>query len=85
MHRYLKLVPLADTISDEEMDELREEQRKRHAELYGIPAAIPGEDSEDDEKDLCEPVLLADTGDTSADGQDFQLSDELVDDSGDLL
>ena len=91
MHRYLKLVPLCDAISDEEMETLREEQRKRHEELYGIPtAAIPGEEQDDDESDLGEPQLIADTGDTSADGGDFQTSDETMggsdsSDSDDLL
>ena len=76
MHRYLKLVPLGDTISDEEMDKLREEQRKRHEELYGIPSSgIPGED---EEGEIVEPQLIADTGDTSADGDDVQLSDETM-------
>jgi len=71
MHRYIKLVPLADTLSDEEMDKLREEQRKKHEELYGIPpGGIPGEEGDDD-SDLNEPKLVADTGDTSADGEDM--------------
>ena len=48
-----------------------EEQRKRHEELYGIPASgIPGEEN-DDEDDLGEPQLIADTGDNSADGSDL--------------
>ena len=91
MHRYLKLVPLCDAISDEEMERLREDQRKKHEELYGIPAsALPGEE-QDDESDLGEPQLIADTGDTSADGADFLNSDEtmgavdLGGDSDDLL
>ena len=76
MHRYLKLVPLCDAISDEEMEQLREEQRKRHEELYGIPSSgIPGED---EEGEIVEPQLIADTGDTSADGDDVQLSDETM-------
>ena len=78
MHRYLKLVPLTDPISDEEMEKLREEQRKRHAELYGIPTSgVPGEEN-DDESDLGEPQLLPDTGDTSADGTDLVTADEAV-------
>ena len=84
LHRYLKLVPLCDTISDEDMEKLREEQRKRHEELYGIPASgIPGEEEDDD--DLGEPVLIADTGDKSADGDDLQTADEIVDGSGEDL
>ena len=77
MHRYLKLVPLTEPISDEEMEKLREEQRKKHAELYGIPTSVPGEEN-DDESDLGEPQLLPDTGDTSADGIDLVTSDEVV-------
>ena len=87
MHRYLKLVPLSEPIPDEEMDKLREEQRKRHEELYGIPASgIPGEENDDD-SDLGEPQLLPDTGDTSADGADLVTADEAVtpSDGGDNL
>ena len=82
MHRYLKLVPQCEAISDAEMEKLREEQRKRHAELYGIPTSgVPGEEN-DDESDLeLSPQLLPDTGDTSADGGDIQLADEVVTDS----
>jgi DNA-directed RNA polymerase subunit beta' len=83
LHRYLKLVPYGDPISDEEMEKLREEQRKRHEELYGIPASgIPGE--EDDEDDL-QMQLVNDTGDTSADGVDVQTADEMVVSDGDDL
>ena len=80
LHRYLKLVPLCETISDEEMEKLKEEQRKRHEALYGIPTSgIPGEeDDDDDDSDLSEPILIPDDGDTSADGQDIVSSDELV-------
>jgi DNA-directed RNA polymerase subunit beta' len=50
LHRHLKLVPLCDTISDEEMDQLREEQRKRHEELYGIPSSgLPGEENDNED------------------------------------
>ena len=78
LHRYLKLVPLCETISDEEMERLREEQRKRHEALYGIPTSgIPGEENDDDD-DLGEPVLLRDTGDDSADGAGVVTADEAV-------
>ena len=77
LHRYLKLVPLCETISDEEMDKLREEQRKRHEELYGIPTSgIPGE--EDDEEDDLQMPLVPDTGDNSADSPDLKMADELA-------
>ena len=89
MHRYLKLVPLCETISDEEMDQLRAEQRKRYEELYGIPAGgIPGEEDDDDESDMQEQSLLADDGDTSADGasgdEDNQLVGDLLGDGADI-
>ena len=84
LHRYLKLVPLCDAISDEDMEQLREEQRKRHEELYGIPASgLPGEEN-DDESDLGDPILVPDNGDTSADGGDIQNADEVVSDDGGL-
>jgi hypothetical protein len=64
------------------MDKLREDQRKKHEELYGIPTSgVPGEEN-DDESDLGDPQLLPDTGDTSADGADLMLADEAA---GDLL
>ncbi len=92
LHRYLKLVPLCETISDEEMDKLREEQRKKHEELYGIPTSgVPGEENEN-EDDL-QPVFTINTpaaeADTSADGVDYQNSDETMgaepEGGGDLL
>ena len=85
LHRFIKLVPLAEPISDEEMERLHEEQRKRNEEVYGIPSSgIPGEDG-DDESDLGEPQLVADNGDTSADGNDIVNSDEIVSGGDDLL
>jgi hypothetical protein len=67
------------------MEKLREEQRKKHAELYGIPTSgLPGEEN-DDESDLGEPQLVADNGDTSADGNDIVNSDEIVAGGDDLL
>jgi DNA-directed RNA polymerase subunit beta' len=85
LHRYLKLVPMCDTISDDEMEKLREEQRKRHEELYGIPTSgVPGEE-DDNEDDLGEPMLVRDTGDTSADGNDMLTADETMGGGDDLL
>ena len=80
MHRYLKLVPLCETISDEEMDKLREEQRKRLEEIFGIPTSgVPGEENDDDESDMqLQTSLVNDTGDRSADGDDVVNSDELI-------
>ena len=71
-------MPLCDAISDEDMEQLREEQRKRHEELYGIPASgLPGEENDDDD-DLGEPNLQLDTGDVSADGDGPAMSDDIV-------
>jgi DNA-directed RNA polymerase subunit beta' len=85
LHRYLKLVPLCETISDEEMDKLREEQRKRQEELYGISSIPKEEDDGDDDLGDPQPQLMNDTGDNSADGIDFQNADEATGDSGDDL
>ena len=79
LHRYLKLVPLCETISDEDMEALREEQRKRHEEIYGIPTkgSIPGEENDEEDDKLPTPVLIADTGDTSVDGDDPLSADDM--------
>ena len=84
MHRYLKLVPQCETISDEEMDQLREEQRKRHEEMYGIPTQIEGEENDEAEeadindiRELTESEGVADSGDTSADGEGVRMSDDM--------
>ncbi|MBE6381479.1 MAG: DNA-directed RNA polymerase subunit beta' [Lentisphaerae bacterium] len=83
LHRYLKLVPLTETISDEEMEKLREEQRKKHEELYGLPAkgSLPGEEGDDNEDEPAFPVdvdqqRILDNGDSSADGADAPTSDD---------
>ena len=62
-----------------------DEQRKAHEELYGIPAGVlPGEEA-DEEEDMTEPMqLVADNGDTSADGGDILNADEVVA-GGDLI
>ncbi len=60
-------------------------QRKRNEEVYGIPSSgIPGEEDSEDESDLV-PQLVADNGDTSADGNDIVNSDEIVSGGDDLL
>jgi hypothetical protein len=65
------------------MEALHEEQRKRNEDMFGL-SNIPGE-SDDDESDLGDPVVMLDTGDTSADGNDLLTADEVVDNGGDLL
>ena len=75
LHRYLKLVPLCDAISDEEMSKLREEQRARREALYGIPTkgSIDGEQEEGDGDDTAFPVdgtgAVAETAGISVDGE----------------
>jgi DNA-directed RNA polymerase subunit beta' len=85
LNHYVKVVPQADPISDEEMEHLRDEQRKRHEELYGLPSSvIQSEEADDDEDDLdLQPQLLMDTGDTSADSPDLLNSDESMGSTGD--
>ena len=45
LHRYLKLVPLCETIPDEEMERLNAERRAKQEAVYG---KIPPTDEEDD-------------------------------------
>ncbi len=67
-HRYLKLVPVGEPISDEEMDALREDQRKKNEEIFGIPSTgLPGEEGDDDD-DLGEPLVMADASGETVDG-----------------
>ena len=67
-HRYLKLVPVGEPISDEEMESLREDQRKKNEEIFGIPSSgLPGEEGDDDD-DLGEPLVMADAPGESVDG-----------------
>ena len=52
----------------------------------GYGKRIPPPTLNDDESDLGEPMqLVADTGDTSADGEDLVTADEAVEPSGDDL
>ena len=50
LHRYLKLVPLCETISDEEMEELRREAKAKIDALFGsVPPPTEEEDDDDGE------------------------------------
>ena len=50
LHRYLKLVPLCETISDEEMEKLRQEAKEKQDRLFGTtPPPAEEEDSEEGE------------------------------------
>ena len=46
LHRYLKLVPLCETISDEEMDKLRAEAKAKQDAIFG---KVPPSDEEDED------------------------------------
>ena len=57
LHRYLKLVPLCEPISDEEMDQLRKEAKEKMDALFGT-TPIPTE--EDDENEEAFPIVNPD-------------------------
>ena len=61
LHRYLKLVPLCDTISDEEMEELRREAKAKLDAIFGtVPPSSEEEDEDDGEAfQLATPEALA--------------------------
>ena len=86
MHRFIKLVQTAEPISDEEMNALREEQRKRNEEIFGLPADGIIDDSDDDSEDDADvaPELMPDTGDNSVDGGDFLDAAETMGIEGDI-
>jgi len=48
LHRYLKLVPLCDPISDEEMEKLEQEKKQRMDAMYPMPTG-PDEGDDDNE------------------------------------
>jgi hypothetical protein len=68
------------------MDKLREEQRRRHEELYGIPTSgVPGEESDEEADLIPNSELIHDTGDSSADCEDMLTADEQLFDGGEDL
>ena len=91
LHRYLKLVPLCEPISDEEMRKLQEEAKAKMDALFGGSLPTPAEEGDEDEP----PLMLANPeegpeaaiplgGDVSVDGEDYVGSDGILDDGGDL-
>jgi len=50
LHRHLKLVPLCEPISDEEMEKLRQEAKEKLDKLYGT-TPIPTDEDDDDGED----------------------------------
>ncbi len=75
LHRYLKLVPLCEPISDAEMDELRKEAKAKMDALFGT-TPIPA-DEEDDENEA--PFQLVNP-DTMAQAPLDQAPDQTADD-----
>ena len=75
LHRYLKLVPLCEPISDEEMDKLRAEAKAKIDALFGT-TPIPA-DEEDDEEEEAFPV--AEDADKFAQAPANQAPDQTVD------
>ena len=61
LHRYLKLVPLCETISDEEMEELRREAKAKLDAIFGtVPPSNEDEDDDDGEAfQLATPEAIA--------------------------
>ena len=64
LHRYLKLVPLCEPISDEEMEQLEQEKKQRMDELYPMPT---GPDEGDDDNEPPFPVQGESTIEAAAD------------------
>ncbi|MDO5443062.1 MAG: DNA-directed RNA polymerase subunit beta', partial [Bacteroidia bacterium] len=74
LHRYLKLVPLCETISDADMEDLRRQAKAKQEELFG-PTPTPAEE-EDDEN---EPAFELVSADTLAQAPADQAPDQTVD------
>ena len=60
LHRYLKLVPLCEPISDEEMEALRREHKEKMDKLFGT-TPIPPEEEEDGEEGEAFPIVNAES------------------------
>ena len=80
LHRYLKLVPLCEPISDEEMKRLQDEAKAKMDALFGGSLPTPAEEGDDDDEPpfvlagadgALEDGALAEGG--SVDGDDFDL------------
>ena len=65
LHRYLKLVPLCETISDEEMEKLRAEAKAKMEALYGT-TPIPPEEEDSEEGAAFQIVTPEETADALA-------------------
>jgi DNA-directed RNA polymerase subunit beta' len=76
LHRYLKLVPLCEPISDEEMDKLRAEAKAKLEALFGTQPIPPDEDDDDEDAEAFE--LVADP-DKFAQAPANQAPDQTVD------
>ncbi len=76
LHRYLKLVPLCEPISDEAMDELRREAKAKLDAIFGATPSPEEENDEDEEDDVLSLEQLAQV---PADQAPDQTADDLID------
>ena len=74
LHRYLKLVPLCEPISDAEMEELNRERKAKLDELFGTTGIPPEEEGEENE-----PAFTPVNVDTLAQAPATQAPDQTAD------
>jgi DNA-directed RNA polymerase subunit beta' len=76
LHRYLKLVPLCEPISDEEMEELRREAKAKQDAVDGAPPIPENEDGEEGDKfEIVDPSNIAQAPATQAPDQTSDYND----------
>jgi DNA-directed RNA polymerase subunit beta' len=86
LHRYLKLVPLCEPISDEEMEELRREAKAKQDAVDGAPPIPEEEDGEDGEEfQIVNPENIAQVPVNQAPDQTSDFNDEALGDYGGSL
>jgi hypothetical protein len=78
LHRYLKLVPLCEPISDEEMDKLRAEAKAKLDALFGT-TPIPADEEEDEDGEDEEAFPVAEDPEKFAQAPANQAPDQTVD------
>ena len=76
LHRYLKLVPLCEPISDAEMEELRREAKEKQDAIFGT-TPIPQDEEDEDEPAF--PVASEDSQQEFAQAPANQAPDQTVD------
>ncbi len=78
LHRYLKLVPLCEPISDEEMEKLRAEAKAKNDARYGT-TPIEDEEEDDDEDESAFPLPEPEDADRFAQAPADQAPDQTLD------